>query len=222
MTGFNLIPLPRRQAQRVRTEIRRWISIAIAYIVLVACALAAAGAAWDTDHSALDHRLADLQRHQTNLQDSLKKLKERIDADQRKLAADKAVSLQPDWSVLLALLPGSLGDDAALSSLSLRQDPPPPPAAGPAAKPEPQSSPPRPAKPVKPPPERGYTLKLAGVARSQASPSAIVVSLEESRLFDRVKLVETRRETAGKSDLIIFEIECRLAAGSSAGAEKKE
>jgi Tfp pilus assembly protein PilN len=199
VTDANLVPMTRRQARRVRRSIRAWSLAGGGYAGVLALALAIGAALVDSDAAPLERRLTEARAAADAARAERDRLSAQAEAARRRLEAARAVSRQPDWSILLAMLPACLGEDAALRRVTLKRDAAPPAPGG-----GKDAPPPAPA-------ARGYTLQLAGAARSQSAPNSIVLALEQTGIFDRVKLVETRREASGASDLVAFDIECVLA-----------
>jgi Tfp pilus assembly protein PilN len=124
---------------------------------------------------------------------------------QRKAAAVRALTHHPDWSLLLAMLADNISEDLVLERCSLRAvEPPPPPAPpGPAsAGPPDGSSAARQAE--------SYVLELSGLAQSQTAVSQFVLRLEESGLFDAVRLIKTYRRQFQNSKTVGFQVRCSL------------
>jgi Tfp pilus assembly protein PilN len=105
--------------------------------------------------------------------------------------AAEAVEAQPDWSMLFAILARAAGDEIWLESASVSAV-------------VPASGAPRPAG------EPDRTLALDGMGRRQDSVSRFVLALEETGLFSRVSLLETRRKALAHGEAISFRVECRL------------
>ena len=60
-------------------------------------------------------------------------------------------------------------------------------------------------------------LRLAGVGRSQAAVSQFVLRLEQLGLFDRVTLLDTRREPFGADSAVGFRAVCIMHVREGAG-----
>lgn len=198
--GANLIPARRIQARRRRRCIRWWGAVCGAYAAVLAAAGAGGmlvrGAAADDVAgriAALDARIQAKVASLTAVQQEL---------SQRRvvLRVNEAVSDQPDWSILLALIAAKVGDGVALETCALTPQKPPANADG-----KPGTSAPA-----------VFKLSVRGFGRDQAAVSAFVLGLEESGLFDRVKLVETRRTPLLAGVAVAFTVECELVESPEA------
>ena len=107
---------------------------------------------------------------------------------------------QPDWSLLLALLSRTLGDQAVLRSVGLEYAP----------EAFEETAPSAPEAPNEPPP---VTLELSGLGQTQYVVSRFVLRLEQTPLFESVRLIDTRREPFLAGHAVAFRIECVLGAG---------
>ncbi|MBX3358936.1 MAG: hypothetical protein KF745_10980 [Phycisphaeraceae bacterium] len=202
MMTANLIPARRLKVTAARRTARRWIIGGTLYAMGLVGGLGAASAAWSTESTDLEYRLAEQQSRLKSREAESHGLSRRIDDLKRRLAANRAVTEQPDWSVLLSLLAECLGDDAALRRFRLRVEQPPPP-----AKPTGDAA--------SVPPARATTtlfvVQISGIAKEQSVPPQLVQKLQDSHLFDTVKLLETRLEPSTSGvQLVAFEVECRL------------
>jgi hypothetical protein len=115
------------------------------------------------------------------------------------------VHLEPDWSLLMGLIAEALGDDAVLDRFHLL-----PAEAAPASR---GGASPRAAPTDETRTNRSYVLLLGGVSRSQEGVSDFVIRLEDLGLFDRVKLLESRRGAPSGDELVGFDLRCDLGTG---------
>lgn len=193
----NLIPASRLQARRCAARLKVWMAIVPACAGLLAMSYGVQRFGGTLDEAALRAKKDELA---ANIAESEKRIaRQRIEVREAGLVrqANRAVGEQPDWSRLMWLVAGKLGEKAALTSLTLE--------------------------PVETTtsvgqgrPER-LKLTIKGVAVSPAAASTFVLELEQSPAFERVVLVETVR---GAVQDVAFQVECVLTdpAGSVAGA----
>ncbi|MEE9211281.1 MAG: PilN domain-containing protein [Phycisphaeraceae bacterium] len=208
MTTVNLIPTPRRDARKRRVHTQRCLVLCVAYTVVLVAVFAACRITWaDADHAVTDelndaaHQIAGSNRAIAALQSQL--------ADARRtLAADQAITQQPDWSLLLALLANTLSDDVVLRSCQLE------PNQDPTAKNQ-RSSNQAQHVGASVSGRRSYTLRVSGLGRSQAAVSQFVLRLEQTELFGRVALINTVREPFLAGQAFGFQLECELGAQRS-------
>ncbi len=200
MTSVNLIPAYRSGARKRRRRLRRWASACIGYAALLAAAYAFCNAVWGSDGRALagefdraDEKIAQANRRIGGLRQELLE-------HQRLLAANRLLSDQPDWSLLLAILGRTLREEVVLKSCELRPAWIAPGAGG--ATPVPAGS-----------KGTGFLLGLRGFGRSQTLVAQFVLRLEQSELFKEVKLIKISRESFGPVEAVAFQLDCLLEAG---------
>jgi Tfp pilus assembly protein PilN len=219
--GVNLIPEYRHEARRRRARGRRWMAACVLYASALVFGYGICQATFGGSDPRLAEDLQTMQQDVSSGESTLARLKPELAEAQAKLDATRAVALQPDWSILMAALAQSLGDDVVLSSCTLQTQtisPPKSPVARSAAgdkKPGSKSSP-------APEPERVQVIvNVTGFGRSQVAVSKFVLRLEQMRLFDRVKLIKTSREQFLDGDAVSFQLECPLgtAVTDSAAAD---
>jgi Tfp pilus assembly protein PilN len=228
MIKVNLIPNSHRDAKARRARLRRWIAALSVYGAIVLIGLAASQASLAHNQGAVSAQLTraadDIQQSETTIKSLKADLK-----DARVLwDANHAVGNQPNWSILLAALGRSIGEDVVLRGCDLTSGdeasapvqpvfgaPPiagaPPSANAPAAVPEKAAA-----------PSAGgghFTLKLAGFGTSQHAVSQFVLRLEQLGLFDRVRLVETRREPFLEADAIAFRVDATIGEAQEAAGK---
>lgn len=206
--GVNLIPVYRRQARRTRLRTRRWAMGCAAYALLLLVG-------WITIRSisggaghAVASELGEVQAAIDQTNQAIAQMQPRLAQSKTTLAASRSVGSQPDWSVLMGLVAQLLGDDTVL--VSCRIEPvrhavvtaPAGSAAGAAAA---QVAPPQ-----------RYLLRISGLGQTHAAVAGFVLRLEQTQLFDTVKLIDTRKEPFRSGEAIGFHIECALS-GSQGG-----
>ena len=179
----NLVPVARREARRRRARGRAWLAAGAVYLLcwLAAGTVARAGGSGGEQRLLREHALTQTRVDEASADATA--LGRELDRVMLELRAQRAVGRQPDWSLLLALLSGTLGDEVVLRSVDLEGRPP------------------------------GFVLAFLGLAQSQADVSRFVLRLEEISLFESVKLVDARREPFLDGHAVRFGIECVLGAG---------
>jgi Tfp pilus assembly protein PilN len=220
--GVNLIPLHRRRAKARRARTRAWFAIGGTYaVVLTIAAVALTFASSSTCVPAKDLRKAESEIERSNQQ--LTAVRTVLAEAQQTLASARAVSDQPDWSMLLVLLAKSTGDDVVLNRCEIT------PVKDDAAPTIPGAPPPAP--PVAPPVQTvGLTpkaavsrsagradLRLAGIGRSQAAVAQFVLQLESTDLFEHVSLLQTTRQEYLGGEAVAFELDCPLRGRTTSG-----
>lgn len=200
MIGANLIPARRAAALRRRERVRRW---GLAAGVLTLLLSAGLGALWGSRAGAshdLDPALAAATSNLERSERALASAKARLSAAQKAAAAASVLADLPDWGVLLDLLASKLGDDAVYTMIGVSPDVG---SAGASGKATPKVD-------TGARPER-YLVRVSGLARGQGGVSRLVLALEETRLFDRVTLVESRRVGEGTEETMAFSLACNLS-----------
>ena len=121
----------------------------------------------------------------------------------RQIAAARALSQSPDWSLLLAMVGKNLADDVVLERCSLTP-------VDTGADDKPAATPASPAKAQEVLYQR-YLLELSGFAQTQTGVSQFVLRLERSRLFESVRLIRTQKRSFMDGQAVAFRIECALS-----------
>jgi len=191
MRSRNLIPPGRLIQRQSRRVLRGWVLIVALYAGVL---LAGYGVLRQQLTAGLRDWSGELQAAWQEVAQGQKTL----DGQQRRLtavlieqAANRSVGHQPDWSILLSALAGELGDEVIFRGCRIECAS----LAGPAGAASQQA-----------------TVKLNGLGKTQEAVSKFVLRLEESGLFDQVKLVRTNREAMGDATAIAFQLDCGLAA----------
>jgi hypothetical protein len=220
--GVNLIPRARRLAKARRRRLRHWAAILGAYSVLVIVGVVVCHAALLTDRGSLQRQLELVNNSTEKSRVQIKSLSDEMKRARAVWRAAHAVGEQPDWSLLLAMLSKSVGDQVVLRTARLhllapesrstgseqpRSTGEPAPARADAAATDPSRSPEnRTAQRI----TGILRLELSGLGRSQTAVTDFVLHLEQLGLFDRARLMETRREPFLDSQAVAFRIECLL------------
>lgn len=210
MPGLNLIPAHRVEARRQRVVRQRCAAACAGYAALAAAAGAAPHLlfARDAVDAGLPDRLAAATGDVSRASGELARARAELGSVESLLRSSRAIAEQPDWSALPALLSAKAGNDVFLKECAVRPKDPLPVAA---AKPLLPTARGAAAKPPPPPRDPTVVVGLSGFGESQASVSQFALRLETTGLFDRVRLLETSRETAVGLPLVAFRIECTLA-----------
>jgi len=238
MIQANLIPIPRRLARQRRGRVRKWVTVCTVYCVLLVAAYGALHAVWGHSGQVLEHDVVTVAGDISATEKEVKLVRPKLNDARLTLDASRGVGSQPDWSVLLALLAGEMrethhGDllhmiregmggaalglnapaelngllapmlddftkQIVLASCELEPVRGVAPALNAAAGQSLAATQPT------------YTLFLTGMGRSQGSISQYVLRLEQTGLFDRVTLIESKRTPFGEGEAVSFRIGCTM------------
>jgi Tfp pilus assembly protein PilN len=188
ITPINLIPLPRVRRKRLRARIRWW---GVGLATYVAALVVFFGVRLAGRTVAIPPDPAIQEQRMAQLSSDLAKASKHRDDARMRHAATLMLAGRPDWSVLLPLLGRSMGDEVVLKELKLVQS--------------------------KDQTARQYGLEMRGVARTSASAANFVTKLEETGLFDDVRLLRTGREPFLAESMVNFDVLCRLSDAPPAG-----
>ncbi len=196
MGDVNLIPAARIEKRRRKARIHLWTAICGTYVLLLGGLALSAHAFWrDSDDSAIEE-LAFTEQRIEEYNATISEFRQKLAKAQAELEAGKVISGQPDWTKLLVLVGDELReevvlDDCQLTTLNLQ---------------EPLSSSP----PSVYLAERQYKLELSGFGRTQTSVSQFVLRLEQMQIFDKVELLNSRRQAFLNNKAVAFSIECSI------------
>ena len=194
MRDVNLIPAHRRDARRRRTIVR-WCAVACAGYAVAAVAVGATClGVWPAPTDADRKQIEQEDQHIAQKERAITTARARVAAANLTLDAERRVSEQPDWSVLLALLADKAGDQIVLKSCRVA------PASAGDAKPVAALS-----------GAALLTVEAGGVGRSQLAVSQFLLRLERTGLFAKVALVDTHREGFLTGEAVAFRIEASLS-----------
>ena len=222
MKCLNLIPAPRCQARARRARVRTWSVVLGAYALAAAAGYVACYAYPDGDQTAL---LRDARAVTEELRSSgrqMRAVRTQVAEAAGKLAIARNIRNHPDWSLLLAMLSDSLADQIVLDRCALvAVDSPAGGPDGPAAPAPPSAGRarglhPAPAAAAAAAGTRGFHFTVAGYARTQSAVSQFVLRLEQARVFDEVRLVETSLKPFLGGQAVAFQVECSLAGKKEA------
>jgi hypothetical protein len=204
MNSLNLIPIHRRRARARRTRLRGWIVFNSLYLVMLFVVAAAGYLFLGADRSpAADLAKVDQDIDQLNKQ--MLVVRQQLAEAHQTMVSVKAISDQPDWSVVMAVVGRSLGDSVMLTRCDLA------PVAEEVSIVQAVSLPGKPAAAAPAPSPRRVMLHLSGLGRSQAQVAQFVLRLEGTNLFEHVNLLHTNRQLLLGGDAVGFELDCPLA-----------
>lgn len=204
MSSANLIPAYRLAARQRHCRIRVWMSAGIAYLLVVLGVYAACYGLWGRGLSTVTGEQETTTARMQEVSRRIRAAHGELEALNQKLEAIQAVESQPDWSMLLAVLPESTRGDIVLTQCELAPDRP----AATAAVPSAPNNVPRDA-------AAAYSLRIAGFGQTIAAVLRLARELEQMGLFDHVRLVRTNGEPFLSGTATRFQIECTL--GGKAG-----
>lgn len=215
MDAINLIPMHRRQAQRRRRRIRFWSAIGCGYVVLLVAASIGAHVVWGHADRQVGRKLSDVRGQVQQTRSKIEKLHPQLAEANMQLKASRAVAVQPDWSVLLALLADKRGQRITLTKCVLSPTDPPrrKQANGSDAQAPGPDNPPPGQKGQSDRPDREamhFRIEIAGLGESQQAVSRFVLRLERTGLFNRVRLLETGRAEFNGRPVVSFRLDCTI------------
>ncbi|QNN22036.1 PilN domain-containing protein [Planctomycetales bacterium ZRK34] len=224
MTTINLIPMHRRQARQRLGRLRKWVVGGTIYAVLLLGAAVVCHMVWgQTDRQVADE-LVELETDITQTRAQIAALKPELLEANAQWEASRAVAVQPDWSVVLAMLSDIRGKNIVLERCSLspvKQVEAKTMAKavgkfGAATKSAPEGS------AVKKAAERrkplNFSLQIGGLGHEQTDVSQFVLNLERTGLFSTVKLLETARYPFGDGQAVSFRILCAIGEDPESGS----
>jgi Tfp pilus assembly protein PilN len=198
MRHINLVPAHRRDAKRRRTHMK-WCGAGCAmYAAVATIATAIAWGAWAGEDQQVRQQIARADEEIHRSEQVLSETRIKFAADQHRLTAAQEIAEQPDWSLLLTLLAQKADDQMVLRSCQLR------PAGDPVGE----------GKTTDAPTGPGLVVVVTGVARSPQAAQQYVLRLEKTGLFERVTLVETRREPFLNGEASAFRADCVLSTSA--------
>jgi hypothetical protein len=205
VNGCNLIPFARLQARRRARRIRLWFSVVPAFASLLMGVYGWFSTIWNTDTASVRTSIEDTDRTTEAIKSAIARDRAQISQSTITLHANKAVGEQPDWGVLLYILSERLGPNAVLNNCVL----------------EALATTSTGGKAIAGARPGRFRLTLHGMAKDQEAVSRFVLALEGddpgARLFDEVRLFESRRTNLGGKDAVSFRIECQLSDAAAGG-----
>jgi hypothetical protein len=202
----NLIPIARRQIVTVRRHVRWWAWGCSGYAVVLLVALALAQFGWIDQDAAIAEELTAVRAEMGESRVALAELRQELDQAAVELRAATAVGRQPDWSVLLAHVARSLGEEIVLRRCRLD-----------AFTPDTEQT--AGSQGIRRTASAGASglqagdgvfVVLDGYGRTQQSVSDFLLRLERGETFEEVKLLDTRREPFLAGHAVTFRIQAEL------------
>jgi Tfp pilus assembly protein PilN len=202
MKNVNLIPAVRRDAKRGRKHHKVCALACCAYALLLGCGVAGTYLAGSSSSGgeSIGASLGSTNAEIDRLEKQIAAARTELTAANATIEANRTVAEQPDWSILLALLAKTTGEDVVLRSVLVA----PPPNSLPLAAPT------TPGKTAASPPQPEAVLELTGIGQSQLAVSQHVLRLEQSGLFSKVTLLDTGRESFANTNVIAFRLQCQF------------
>lgn len=195
MNATNLMPRTRLAALRRSDRLRAWVMGLSAYSAVLLLGWAVAGKIATASAEGVARMVRDARVQAETGEAAVKKLRGEVAGLSARAGAARAIADHPDWSVLLGLVAGLRGDEIVLGTVDL--------SAGPGGAPG------RPS---------GYTLLLAGSARSHQSVTQFALRLESTGLFERVTIGDTRVQEHEGGSQVAFQVRCTLTEVGKGGA----
>ncbi len=198
MIAVNLIPAARREAQARRRRLRLWgVGLGAYAGVLLLVHVLLFGQFAHPDGQRLETQRQRIEAARASAGRLAQAAREELADAQRQLQFVQSVGRQPDWGRLLEIVSGNLGEGLVLESCGLRRG----------GKSEKAAD-----------AEQAIQLALSGLAKAQSDVSAYILRLEETKLFDRVRLIRTSAQTFENEKVVAFELECTvLGSGGTRG-----
>lgn len=201
MLTANLLPMARRRASAREDRAILWMFAVAGLAITLAAATAAIRVSSRSSTAAATAReLAGVQSELDRLGTLVSESKSRAQKSESMLAAARAIADHPDWSLLLNLLGKLRGDQVDLARVALGY-----------RKPDANAKPGAKL-------QRGYWVRVTGQAVDQAAVAKFAVRLEESRLFDKVTLTESKKAAGIGDTLVEFQLDAVIEDQTPGGA----
>jgi len=208
LTRDNLIPAWRLQKRSRLNRVRTWATALGVYGVLLGATYVACLAFGADDGQAVLEQMRHSTERFRKAGKEIHTLRASLTEASRQIAAAHSLAQNPDWSLLLAMVARELSDDVVLDRCSLapvETGADEKPSAGPAGAARAEALG---AGEVL---YQRYLLDLSGFAQTQMGVSQFVLRLENSRLFESIRLIKTQKRQFMDSQAVSFRIECALS-----------
>lgn len=202
MNSANLIPIQRRRSRARARRLRGWIIFNALYAALLFVSSTMVYMLFSTDRSAAGELMRVNQEIDENSRLMLVARGQLAQA-QETMTSVKAISEQPDWSALMAVVAESTSESVVLNHFDVTPVVEDVPAVQAVSVGKPVSA-------AQPAPRR-VVLHLSGLGESQARVADFVLRLEKTNLFEHVNLLHTSRQTLMGQEAVGFELDCPLA-----------
>jgi hypothetical protein len=186
MNSRNLIPAQRQAIKRGQRAVRRWLLINSTYLLVLGtigtlCAMTMLHRddEWNAPSPAVGagQKLTNV-RAQAREASVLK----------TQLQSVQEVTDRPDWSILLAAISQSLGDEVVLSAVDCTQS----------------------GNGITTNAEMPNSFRITGIGQSQNAVTRFVLAVENLHFFARVRLVQTSPQSLSSRDCVGFELVCSV------------
>ena len=154
---------------------------------------------WSVDSKSIETQLSELESRISQTGQQITATQAQLQTADLMLKVNQAVSNQPDWSVLLVLLASELDDDVVLRQCKLT----------PQVK-NGSSAGSKDIDALSGQKDQTYLLTLVGYGRTQAAVSRFILDMEQTGLFEQVKLIQTNREHFLSDNAVAFNAQCLL------------
>lgn len=184
-SGVNLIPAPILARRRERRRVGHGLTATAIYLSLLFVATTgylSLNSPQSAD-AAAEALAVDTERVKV-LRKQATTLKQNLIEADRQLAGGRVLSERPDWSTLLRLVALAAGEEIVLNEFTLGTT-------GPTI-------------------EAGASVTLGGIATDPWTVSSFALRLEDTGLFDQVKIESSRREPFGDRTATAFTLRCEL------------
>lgn len=204
MGDVNFMPVARLVRKRRRARCLLWVVVCLAYSLLLAAGAFAAHMVGTDDGGTISQQLETVNRQVDGDDRALQDLRRSLAQAAATLTTTQAMQEQPNWGRLLVALSQELGEQLVLTHCQLATliadkaltD---------------RISPSLLAKPLGAfLAEHHYRLTLTGSGKTQESVSRFVLRLEQTEVFDRVRLVSSCRQTFLGGEAVSFSVECHF------------
>lgn len=194
MVRVNLIPAYRLRVAHRRQRLRRWIVADVVFCAAVLMLAVLGSAMTDQRIGGLDTQLAQMETTVDGARRAITGLRSSLGEARLTLDASRAMTRQPDWSKLLALLSELRGADVVLTRCQL------------ASAHDRASS----AAATGAGSARRFEVEIHGFGREESAVSQFFLRLEEQKLFSTVKVVHMVRQPYLTGEAMMFELSCAI------------
>ena len=202
----NLMPARKREAKARKVHLAKWGTTLAVYGAMLVLGSFLCRHYADADLGEVESQIRKASVETGVNARVAQGLVEELARSRQKLDTALAVGQQPDWGSLLDLVAKDLGDNLVLEMCRLQRFR--------GAERAPAAGAPAPG------PQEGlgeqFLLNVSGLARSQSDVSACMLRLEQTGLFDRVKLIQTNRHTFLSNNVVGFDLECTFQGSGGA------
>ena len=204
MGDINMIPADRLAKKHQKARLRLWTLVCGTYFICLVVLVLSGRFFWDGYNDPITEEIKSTAERIESYSSTIQQLQEKLAKATAELQACQAISCRPNWSKLLVLLSGELGEEVVLGNCqivilnkgrnvkdNLREF---------------FSS----SDPAALLAERRYKLELSGYGRTQTAVSQFVLRLERMRIFDSVRLINSYRGAFLNNEAVAFSIECSI------------